>query len=89
MWENPIEYNPLRFQPSNMEKHGPYDYIPFSVGIRNCIGQNFAMNEMKVVIAMIITHFQMRLDPDHSVDVMTTIILRAENDIKLVLEPLV
>ena len=89
VWENPMEYNPLRFQPSNMEKHGPYDYIPFSAGIRNCIGQNFAMNEMKVVIARIITHFQMRLDPDHSVDVMTTIILRAKNDIKLVLEPLV
>ena len=31
----------------------------------------------------------MRLDPEHSVDVMTTIILRAKNDIKLVLEPLV
>ena len=58
VWENPMEYNPLRFQPSNMDKHGPYDYIPFSAGIRNCIGQNFAMNEMKVVIAMILPTFK-------------------------------
>ena len=88
VWENPMEYDPLRFQPSNIEKHGPYDYIPFSAGNRNCIGQNFAMNEMKVVIAMIITHFQLRLDPTHSVEVLTHVILRAKNDIKLVLEPL-
>ena len=86
IWDNPSVFNPLRFQPQNMEKHGPYDYIPFSAGSRNCIGQNFAMNEMKVVITTIVTHFQMSLV--HSVDVDPLIILKSKPEIKLILEPL-
>ena len=89
IWENPMEYNPLRFQPSNMEKHGPYDYIPFSAGSRNCIGQNFAMNEMKVVIGTIINHFQLRLDSHHQVDLLPTVVLRTRTDIKIYLKELI
>ena len=77
-----MEYNPLRFQPSNMEKHGPYDYIPFSTGSRYWIGQNFAMNEMKVVIGIIFNHFQLRLDNHHQVDLLPTLVLRTRTDIK-------
>ena len=88
IWENPMEYNPLRFQPSNMEKHGPYDYIPFSAGSRNCIGQNFAMNEMKVVIGIIVNHFQLRLDNHHQVDLLPTLVLRTRTDIKIYLTEL-
>ena len=88
IWENPLEFNPLRFQPSNMEKHGPYDYIPFSAGSRNCIGQNFAMNEMKVVIGTIVHHFQLRPDSHHQVDLLTTLVLRTRSDIKIYLEEL-
>ena len=32
VWENPMEYDPLRLQPRNMEKHGPYDYIQLIAG---------------------------------------------------------
>ncbi len=88
IWENPMEYNPLRFQTSNMENRGPYDYIPFSAGNRNCIGQNFAMNEMKVVIGSIVNHFKLRLDESHVVDLQSTVVLRTRNDIKIYLESL-
>jgi len=86
IWENPMEFNPLRFQPSNMENRSPYDYIPFSAGSRNCIGQNFAMNEMKVVIGSIISRFQVSLDQEHEVSILTTVILRTRTDIKLYLK---
>ena len=88
VWENPNEYDPLRFHPSNCEGRDPYAYIPFSGGQRNCIGQNFALNEEKLVVASIVNQFKLSLVKGHKVESAPRVVLRSTNDIKINLEPL-
>ncbi|XP_072216907.1 LOW QUALITY PROTEIN: ultra-long-chain fatty acid omega-hydroxylase [Excalfactoria chinensis] len=88
IWPEPQVYNPMRFSQENSEGRSPLAFIPFSAGPRNCIGQSFAMAEMKVVAALTLARFAIRPDPSRPVRRKTELILRAEDGLWLQLEPL-
>ncbi|KAH6759359.1 hypothetical protein C2S51_019594 [Perilla frutescens var. frutescens] len=61
------EFNPLRFSGGvSAATTSPYSYIPFAAGPHLCIGQNFAMIEAKMAIAMILRRFSFDLSPSYS-----------------------
>ncbi|XP_051630261.1 cytochrome P450 4F3-like isoform X1 [Manacus candei] len=89
LWPDPEVYNPLRFSPENTKGRSPSSFIPFSAGPRNCIGQSFAMAEMKVVVALTLSRFVLRRDPARPPPRRKPeLILRAEDGLWLLLEPL-
>ncbi|CAG5158174.1 uncharacterized protein ALTATR162_LOCUS5022 [Alternaria atra] len=54
------EFKPERFLPENADELHANAWRPFERGPRNCIGQELALIEMKVVLAMTIREFEVR-----------------------------
>ncbi|XP_017064691.1 cytochrome P450 4d1 isoform X2 [Drosophila eugracilis] len=67
LFSEPNSFKPERFDVvTTAEKLNPYAYIPFSAGPRNCIGQKFAMLEIKAIVANVLRHYEVDFVGDTS-----------------------
>ncbi|KAL6264444.1 hypothetical protein P5V15_004553 [Pogonomyrmex californicus] len=61
-WPNPLTFNPDRFLPDKIKDRPSYYYIPFGDGPRNCIGMNYGMIAIKVILATLVRAFIFKVD---------------------------
>lgn len=64
-WTDPESFKPERWLHGERrdDKFHHFAYLPFSAGFRNCIGQRFAMWEMKLVLAPLLRKFEVYMSP--------------------------
>ncbi|MBR8835618.1 MAG: cytochrome P450 [Stigonema ocellatum SAG 48.90 = DSM 106950] len=63
-YPEPENFKPERFINQKFSSH---EYLPFGGGYRGCIGAAFSMYEMKLVLATIMSQFQLALADSHPV----------------------
>ncbi|XP_050089167.1 cytochrome P450 4d2-like [Anopheles aquasalis] len=59
LYPEPERFDPERFSDEAQAARPPYSYIPFSVGARNCIGQRYAMLEIKTMLVKVLANYKL------------------------------
>ena len=86
-WENPEGFDPERFSPERSAGRHRFAYFPFGGGPRLCVGNNFAMMEMTLVLAQIAQRYHLDLVSSHRVVMEPVITLRPKYGIVTSLRP--
>eukprot|EP01103_Thecamoeba_quadrilineata_P015709 TRINITY_DN5046_c0_g1_i1.p1 TRINITY_DN5046_c0_g1~~TRINITY_DN5046_c0_g1_i1.p1 ORF type:complete len:516 (-),score=92.09 TRINITY_DN5046_c0_g1_i1:41-1588(-) len=64
LWGDDVEqFKPERFLPENSRGRHAFAWTPFAAGTRACLGLNFAMLEMKTVVATLVKRFRFSPGP--------------------------
>lgn len=82
IWGDPLVFRPERFLEDRLAVNA-FESVPFSAGSRNCIGQKYAMLEMKSVISKTLKHFEISVAPNYEPVLIAELVLRPENGIML------
>ena len=82
-WDNPDIFDPDRFDPSSDEKRPPFVFIPFAVSPRSCIGHNFAMLEMLIIVNRIAKTLDIKVPAGYVPIIEPNTTLKAKGGIQL------
>ncbi len=87
-FSDPLRFDPARFMDDAAQRIPRGAWLPFGAGPRTCIGNNFAMMEMTLVLARLLQGWTIRPAPGQQEPrVRVQVTLRPEGGMRLVLAP--
>ncbi|XP_054800450.1 carotene epsilon-monooxygenase, chloroplastic [Prosopis cineraria] len=90
VWERAEEFLPERFdldRPVPNETNTDFRFIPFSGGPRKCVGDQFALLEATVALAIFLQHMNFELVPDQNISMTTGATIHTTNGLYMKLSP--
>jgi cytochrome P450 len=86
-WPNPEGFDPDRFAPEKTQGWHRFKYWPFGGGPRKCIGNNFAVVEMQLVVATVAQLYDLVLVPGHQIVMQPGLSLRQRDGVLVNVRP--
>lgn len=85
-WKNPNDFDPDRFLPERSQNRPRFAYNPFGGGPRQCIGNELALMETQIVLAVVAQHYLPQMLPEHPVILEPEVTLKPRFGLQAVLE---
>jgi cytochrome P450 len=82
-WQNPESFDTDRFTKVNEKLHTPFTYLPFGGGPRGCIGGNYAMLQILMILCALLKKYDLQLMPGQTIEPRPMVILRPKHGIRM------
>jgi cytochrome P450 len=82
-WQNPENFDTERFTKTNDKLRTPFTYLPFGGGPRGCIGGNYAMLQILMILSDLLRRYDFQLVPGQMIEARPMVILRPKHGIRM------
>ncbi|MEC9466409.1 MAG: cytochrome P450 [Myxococcota bacterium] len=82
-FQNPEGFDPERFTDAFLQGLPRCAYLPFGAGARQCIGNNFALMEMQLLLATICRSYRLEMEAGHRLTAEPLITLRPAHGLRM------
>ncbi len=83
IWEEPERFDPLRFSTERSAGRAPLAWLPFGAGQRLCVGKEFALMEGQLLLARVLSRFDLEPLPGRPLKARMTSTLRVPDNFHL------
>jgi cytochrome P450 len=82
-WQNPENFDTERFTKANEKLRMPFTFLPFGAGPRGCIGGNYAMLQILMILSDLLRKYDFQLAPGQMIEARPMVILRPKHGIRM------
>jgi cytochrome P450 len=82
-WQDPENFDTERFTKANEKLRPPCTYLPFGAGPRGCIGGNYAMLQILMILSDLFRKYDFQLAPGQTIEARPMVILRPKHGIRM------
>lgn len=82
-WPDAETFRTDRFLKENEKLRTPFTYLPFGAGPRGCIGNNYAMLQVLMILSELVRRYDFEVAPGQTIEAQAMVILRPRHGIRM------